>query len=1234
MPDPNDPYSGYNAMQAHLGVTPMAQPPSPGDAARMLVSQSAQQRVSAMSAGMPPSNWGGGGGGGASVFGAQFRQRFESIQSQQSFNPYIAQAMSGGQGYAPGMLPSPVMMTPPSTGVYRTRPQGPMFAPLPPQPMTPPIRTPFTPMPTSPMFQLPEDRAARMQDMEKDQFFSRAVQAPRVIGQGIGVGGAAALGGAIGGPLGAIAGGILGQTSGVAQGLGNLAMRPFQPMIERRQMGSALRRMSQDWVVSGQDTHSTGRGFNRDASIRLAEEIQDLSKDRSFKRDTGDMFNRSDLMKITQESGRSGLLDESQDIEGVRKNIKNVSRTLRKYMQLTQDPDMVNVLRELGQMKQLGMSLDDMEEAAQSMNRYSRAAGASIAGIKQMGMAGAATFQQAGLSGGSGMTYGMHSAAAARQAVATGTFQPRELALLGGVQGVAQRNMQAQAAMLSMPLFGAAAGQYGAGGFGLNQGALGGMGAGGGAGMVRQAVSNMGNAVQQGGVGALALFPLQQRRLQTEAAENMTPEQLTAMRFQMSLQTGRQLRLQGAGAFGAGSRMLFGNEVAEQMKVEAQNPQFWQAQRNRINEQQQRLARRQRQQAEERVPGSMTRIGRDLSRGLGFDKMSKGFGMIGRAYGAGFENVGRTFGAIGDALEDVDAEAEGRVITRMDERLVASSRERRQARGVDRGVLSAAGLQGPRRTVTGGPSDRLVSRALDYSGAFDTSEAASAGLAAGSVMMPGAAILTNVLGLENVPRAGLESAMGSGASLMLGEERTARLLVNAQVNKARAFSRAATYASGKGATVAGRTSAYEALDKASKNRVDSGAAASRAAGKVANLVKNRQQGGLASIFLDDGTINPDELDKVIRTSLAEEGLPASEVEATIKRMKASGDYEKFQGAVFSKAKNIAGPEYEAQFDAAETEAGLLTKTAERDAQEEIMEGKKATLTALENQLDFTANIGLVEGEGGVREMLSEGPSAMLAKTVAASQGTKGAAAARKAALAEFMRINKGSGKSEAQLRKEFNKKVEEAEISLSGVSDEAKERLRGIAAGGETGDVSKSMRMLTTLSAESIKSQQYADVVGGGGLQTIREAIGGEGADRLGELLSTGEVTGGEVAKRMSKRDLRQLARSGHKGLARKMAQFQKETDPEKRAQLESEVMDSLASLGEARKKKEEETLKAEGKEAEDLEKSDEALAGVQGEMAQAFKDFRPAVEKFADGAERLQKAMESDMFKRMTEGD
>jgi hypothetical protein len=88
MPE-NDPYRGYNAMQVHMGVPPMGAVQNPGDVSRMLLDQSSQQRVYAMSAGVnpqgPPPAY-------AASFGAQFQNRLGSIQSQQSMNPYMAQA--------------------------------------------------------------------------------------------------------------------------------------------------------------------------------------------------------------------------------------------------------------------------------------------------------------------------------------------------------------------------------------------------------------------------------------------------------------------------------------------------------------------------------------------------------------------------------------------------------------------------------------------------------------------------------------------------------------------------------------------------------------------------------------------------------------------------------------------------------------------------------------------------------------------------------------------------------------------------------------------------------------------------------------------------------------------------------------------------------------------------------------------------------------------------------------
>lgn len=1238
MPDPSDPYSGYNAMQAHMGVVPM-QVQSPGSAAQMMVTQAAQQRVTAMSAGMPPS-WGAGGGGAgaASMFGEQFRQRFDSIQSQQSYSPHMAQAMSGGSGYAPGMLPSPAMMTPPSTGVFRNRPEGPRIAPLPPQPMRPMVQTPFTPQLPNTMFQDHYDRMARVQDQQKDAFFSRAVQAPRVLGQGAGIGAAAALGGAIGGPLGAIGGGMLGQSSGFAQGAGNLAMKPFQPMIERRQMGASLRRSSQDWVVGGQDLHESGSGMSREASIRLAEEVQDLAKNKAFKKETGGAFNAGDLMKITQQAGKVGLMDESQDVEGVRKNIKNVSRTLRKYMQLTQDPDMVNVLRELGQMKQFGMTLDDMEQAATSMNRYSKAAGMSISGIKQMGMAGGATFQQAGLTAGSGMTYGMHAAASARQGVATGAYQPRELALMGGVQGMAQRNMQAQAAMISMPMFGAAASQFGAGGFSLNQGALGGMGQGGAQGMVQGAVGAMNQAVQRGGVGALGSFRVNQRRLQTEAAEEMTPEQMMAMRFQTALRTGQGLGLEGQGAFDVGAQVSFGTEIAEQMNMEARNPQLFQEQRNRIQDQRQRLTRQQRQRNEEADLGGAQQLGRAL-----WSKPSIGpLGVLpagedvvagGRAVGsvASYQagKVGDVFRGIGESVQDIQAESEGRMTTRLGGRFVAgSAEERRNVYSQDASVMSQRGFQRG-VNVDEGYSGRTVSKAMGYGGMAPTSEIAEVGGFLAKTSMPVEGALTQALGLGSLPAAGLEAAMGTGAAAAMGPEATGRL-VRQQAQRAHGYTRMAKFAATKAGTEEGFGAALDALSKSTKGKANSGTAMRSAAGKISRLVKEKQ-----NIILPDGTLDPAEVKKALRESLAADGMSEAEVNATLKELEDSGEMSKIGGVILDKAKTIAGPENAKIFDESIAEAQKMAMAPMRDKQAQVMERKENIVKALENQMDLTYDIGGVAmgekaGAEEFRELLSEGPGAMLAKSVAAMEGGEGSAKVEKEAFTEYMKLY-GKGRKEGEVRKEFDMMVLKAE--KSGMSSDVKERLRGAVTGGEAGDVGESVKKLSQLSVTSSQLKQYGDVVGGG-LATVMEAAGGEASGKLLDMAGKGDITGAGVAGAFSKKDIQNLARSGHKALAGKIARFQSEKDPDKKKALEQEIMEGVGELGEAKKKTEKELGEAEGKEAEDLDKSDKALAGVQGEMADAFKDFKPAVKTFADGADKLQKAMESDMFKKMIEGD
>ena len=619
------------------GAGPQTQVKSPAQAAAELSAQASAQMQAAqqMMPGVVQSPTA------AFLFGQQFQQQFSQAQAQSSMNPYAANML--GTFTQPSALPSAMMMTPASTGIFRPPMpygSGAGGTPMSPMPVMPFFNTPFTPQLPPPSFRTPWEQEIQQRELRADQIYSMSSQAPRFGGMAAGYGAGALAGAAVGGRfgmlgrgVGAVLGGLAAHYSGFASGMGEMGMFPMRPGIEAHEMGLSAQRMSQDWVVAGPNLHSLGRGLSRDASMELGSGIQRLAESRSFKNETGGQFNRHDLMQIMQKSGQAGLMDFDQSVDRIQEQLRKVSRSVSRFMELTNDPDVNSVIRRMGQMHTFGMSVPEIENAASSMRSYSRAAGTTVGGLWQQGLPGAMTYQALGLSGGAGLQYGMYSAAAARQAVATGTYSNAELAMFGGAQGVAQRNMQAQGAFMSMPMFGAAVSSYGAGGWGMNAGALAHMGSGAGPqGMVMSAVSGMNAAVGAGGIGALAMMPLQQRQIQDQAARTMSPYEQTAMRFSMAADTGKFLGLKGAGGFAAGARMLYGDEVATQMMTEAANPEYWRAQRSMIRQERDDIARSQRQHIMDAAPGVFGQIGRQISTVLDITPLGEITQSVGRGW--------------------------------------------------------------------------------------------------------------------------------------------------------------------------------------------------------------------------------------------------------------------------------------------------------------------------------------------------------------------------------------------------------------------------------------------------------------------------------------------------------------------------------------------------------------------------------------------------------------------------
>jgi len=634
-------------------------------------------------------------------------------------------SMGGGFGGMGGYAsPSPLMVSPPQMGGYGYATSPLSQAPIPRMPPTPVISTPFTPQPPStPMFQSAWEQEIRNREQRADMLYSAAAQTPRVAGQMAGYGMGAGLGasigsrfGGIGAVVGALGGAAAAHFSGAAPAMGNAAMFPFSGGRQDREMGASIQNLSRSWVLGGTNMGPLGPGLSRSHSVDLASEVRGMAGSSSFKSETGGMFNQMDLMNILKQGGQSGLMDQSQDVQAIKQNLRTTARTVKEFMELTQDPDVSNVIRTMSQMgTQLGMDQMQMREAATGMRTYSRAAGASIEAIQASGgMAGAATFASAGLGAGTGYNYGMYSLASARQGVAAGSMTPRQLQMLGGVEGVAGRNMQIGASMMSNEALGLAVSMRTGGDWALDHEALGDLSSPGAMGL-KSLKKRAKKQFKGASMSEMAMYPLRQRELMSQAVDQLSPQEMMAMQYRMAIDTGREEGLQGKAALGFGARRLFGDDAAIQMMEQGGSSEFWDMQKKSLDQsiQERSMARYKRIQDE--GPGYWGRLGGLVRDSAGGRRLSEVGTTASQAFGQDLDTVGGFFSGIGTGVsnffEDRSAEKEGRYIRRRDEIEVTNSASERDFLRRNASKIMKRGSQ-----LTGSEKTDFESKDLNYRG--------------------------------------------------------------------------------------------------------------------------------------------------------------------------------------------------------------------------------------------------------------------------------------------------------------------------------------------------------------------------------------------------------------------------------------------------------------------------------------------------------------------------------------
>jgi hypothetical protein len=1110
-------------------------------------------------------------------FGQQFQQQFQAAQQMQSFNPYMANMMGSAGGYGGGQmnLPSPIMMTPANTGVFRPQMPSMGMQPIAPMAVMPVIQTPFTPQIPRPQFQTAWEQELQQRDYRADSIYSYAIQAPRMggnmAGYGAGAMAGAMMGGRMGRPLIGAAMGMVGAgMSGLAGGMGDLAMMPFRPSMETHQMGASVQRMSQDWVVGGSQMHAMGRGLTRGASMDLSKGIMDMTEDRGFKQQTGGMFSRHDMANILQTGGRAGLMDFTQNTDQIKEQLRRTALSLKKFMELTNDPDVSGIIRKMADLQRLGYGPGDMEGAAYGMRRFSRGAGTTIDGIMQMGGAGAMTYQGMGLSAASGMQYGMFSAMAARQSIASGVYSPAQAALLGGQSGIAQRNMQAQAAMMSMPLVGASMASFQGGSWGVdyNQASQRMSGRGGAAGFVMGAAANLGRAVQSGGVGALAMYPLQAGMMQDEVSRAMSPEQQTAMRFQSALATGKQMGLKGAGAFALGSRMMFGDEVATQMLKEASSPQYWKSLKDSVRRQQNELAVQQFQDIKDNAPGFFGGIKESLgAAGRSVDRTID----IGASRG-----ISRFFKHWGDENRSEAARESGQYYYAEN----TFSGMTQQEGDVYKSKLKTLGSKATPTMKGGGFHYRDYTSALQYLGREDKGSRSwgEAGLDAAST----AAAWMTPLGLAGFDYESMQSMMGAGLAAGQSDKNIQETIRQAEESKrseGRALNTSDVVLTGKkGLASAEKMGAQLGLSAAQFAQYSSSAG-----GKVAKLAGAGQK-----IVGQNNRIGTTKIKSAFVDSLPAEArakfnaLSEADQAKILQNVVASGK----GGATAKEAAGFA--ESEAFFN--EGKAGW--------------ENAQAGIKRYQGQLDFMLGdtMGMSsDAQEDVTKWMKGTKESVQYATALGLASDPGNTAANEAKLTELVtKEMPGAKKSAIKARV-----VELMQTKGGPLSANVKDAL--MASRDKLGDTK--FRAALDVSNQTLVKGQTASAIG---------AM----KDILGDVMDGGKINAGAITSEK----IASLKASGHADLAEALSGYKSATKGGINGTNERDISAAqnkvLALIGQGGADKSgtyESLTAATGEQAQQLAASAKSLDGVSSSMAEAFKYFTPAAAKnFAEGAKAL----------------
>lgn len=159
----------------------------------------------------------------------------------------------------------------------------------------------------------------------------------------------------------------------------------------------------------------------------------------------------SDLKKVMGQASSLGMLNGMQSLGEVTKRVTDLAKASREIVMLGEGISMSDAmqLQKLTQDMGIGTTKFRGMNIGKNLVMAARASSMSMDQAAQLGGMGAMTFQQAGLGAASGMNAAFFTNIAARGLTGVGAFSQRQLAALGGEQGVAQHLLRGQASTMA-----------------------------------------------------------------------------------------------------------------------------------------------------------------------------------------------------------------------------------------------------------------------------------------------------------------------------------------------------------------------------------------------------------------------------------------------------------------------------------------------------------------------------------------------------------------------------------------------------------------------------------------------------------------------------------------------------------------------------------------------------------------------------------------------------------------